>query len=426
MSVAAAVVQDAVERDSVAAVGGGTPLVIGETVTGELAPGVTDRYALTVDAGSIVYLDAEGTCVDGLSWRLMRPGNVLAAFDVSCNDLGRRVLAEAGSWTVEIYSDSGVGGEYAFRTIDVPPVEEGTVAPGQSVSGEVSAIGEWDRYALTATAGQVVYLDAQGDCVDGLFWRLLRPDGVLSTFAAVCDDLGRRVLDVAGDWALEMYSDGLATGAYSLSVIAAPSPEEDATAPGQTVSGEISTIGEWDRYTLTAAAGQVVYLDGQGDCIDDLWWRLLRPDGVLSTFAAACDDLGRRVLNVAGDWVIEVYSDGLATGSYAFGTIAVPAVSEAPISVGQSVNGEIASVGEWHRHTLNATAGQVVNLDAQGDCVDDLWWRLLRPDGVLSTFAAVCNDLGRRELDVAGPWVIEVYSDRFATGSYTFRLDAAN
>ena len=57
-----------------------------------------------------------------------------------------------------------------------------------------------------------------GECVSDLFWQLLRPDGVLQTFEATCLDSAPATLDVAGDWTIEIYSTGMATGAYSFVV----------------------------------------------------------------------------------------------------------------------------------------------------------------------------------------------------------------
>jgi hypothetical protein len=92
---------------------------------------------------------------------------------------------------------------------------------------------------------------------------------------------------------------------------------------GQQVEGNLAA-GATDRYTFTASAGQVIYFDALGDCVDDLWWRLVRPDGTLSSFQNVCTDIGRRVLDVPGSWAIEIYSDGQASGAYSFTLTTVP------------------------------------------------------------------------------------------------------
>jgi hypothetical protein len=223
-----------------------------------------------------------------------------------------------------VYADDLATGAYAFRLIDVPPTRLGAVATGQTISDATSRIGEWHRYRLHADQGDVVYLDALGDCVSGLYWRLIRPDDTLSTFETTCRDIGRRVLDVAGDWSIEIYSDGLETGAYSFKVIAAPPVRVSPIRSGQAVSGTIGAVGEWHRYGVQASAGQRIVIDAQGTCVPDLWWRLLRPDGTLMTFETTCTDSAVRTLDVAGTWFVEVYSDTMATGSYSFTVTAAP------------------------------------------------------------------------------------------------------
>jgi hypothetical protein len=92
------------------------------------------------------------------------------------------------------------------------------VAIGGSETGEVEAIGARHRYSFAAIAGQIVYLDAQGQCIDGLLWRLIGPNGIPVAVAASCQDLGRQVLPVAGDWIVEIYSDTTAIGGFVFAI----------------------------------------------------------------------------------------------------------------------------------------------------------------------------------------------------------------
>ncbi len=169
-------------------------------------------------------------------------------------DLGRRVLDRDGDWLIEVYSDPPAASPYSFQVISVPAARETPLPVGQGVADSTSAVGEWHRYRLTAGAGDIVYLDALGVCVDGLYWRLLRPDGSLATFEQACTDMGREVLPIAGDWTVEVYSDTTTTGAYSFTTIAVPQPQTTTLTVGQPVADAIEAVGEWHRYTLTAAA----------------------------------------------------------------------------------------------------------------------------------------------------------------------------
>ncbi len=263
-------------------------------------------------------LDATGDCVDGLRWRLLRPNTLTQAGAASCEDLGRQVLADAGTWTVEIFSDSGALGAYAFTVVPVSSPAATTLTLGEPVNGTISGAGEWHDYRIEAEPGSVVILDATGDCVDGLRWRLLRPNTLTQAGAASCEDLGRQVLADAGTWTVEIFSDSGALGAYAFTVVPVSSPAATTLTLGEPVNGTISGAGEWHDYRIEAEPGSVVMLDATGDCVDGLRWRLLRPNTLTQAGAASCEDLGRQVLADAGTWTVEIFSDSGALGAYAF------------------------------------------------------------------------------------------------------------
>ena len=289
-------------------------------------------------------------------------------------------------------------------------------------TGQLVDAAEVQRYRFTATAGQIVYLDAQGDCVEGLSWRLLRPDGTLFDLARTCTDLGRDVLSEAGDWTIEVFSDAPAVGMFAFTILPVLAATQSDITLGEAVTAAIEDIGAWHRYRLTATAGQIVYIDAHGDCVEGLLWRLLRPNGTLFDVAGTCNDIGREVLAEAGGWIIEVFSDTASVGSFAFTISPVPAATQSDITVGAAVSGAVDAIGAWHRYRFTAAAGQIVFVDAQGGCVEGLLWRLLRPDDTVQAVAGTCNDLGRQELAPAGDWIIEVFSDTTALGSFAFTV----
>jgi hypothetical protein len=123
--------------------------------------------------------------------------------------------------------------------------------------------------------------------------------------------------------------------------------------------------------------------------------------------------------------VIEIYSDDLDVGAYSFRVIGAPAVRVSPVRIGERVTDTIDAIGEWHRYRLSADAGDRIVIDAGTGCVADLFWRLLQPDGTLTTFGTTCTDSNVRTLDIDGNWLIEVYTDTMATGAYEFTVKAA-
>ena len=162
----------------------------------------------------MVYLDAQGACVAGLTWALVGPaGGGDIGLSYSCTDLGRFVLKDAGTYTVVVNADGTTPGAYSFEIIGAPPESTSAISVGQTASDKITRIGEWHAYTFSATAGQIIFLDAQGACVGGLNWRLVDPSGK-ANLGNACDDLGRFVLPNAGTYTIEVYSDGTATGAY--------------------------------------------------------------------------------------------------------------------------------------------------------------------------------------------------------------------
>ena len=288
----------------------------GETVNGAIASvGQRDRYTFAASAGQVVYLKAIG-CVNGLRWHLLGPDGRELGLDRTCTDLGRHVLKDAGTYTVEILSDGTATGGYGFRLLDVPVMTTSAIHLGDTVTGTIARIGEWHRHTFSATAGQIVYLRQQGACQGGLRWALVRPDGRVLTFEDGCHDLGRLVLPDAGTYAIQVYADDTTTGDYAFQLLDVPPVATSAIHLGDTVTGTIARIGEWHRYTFTATVGQSIELEATGACVDGLRWHLLGPDGRELGLDRTCIDLGGRVLASAGTYTIEIYSDGTATGAY--------------------------------------------------------------------------------------------------------------
>jgi RHS repeat-associated protein len=306
------------------------------------------------------------------------------------------------------------------------PTSGGPLTLGQTVSGTIASTSQLDDYTFIATAGEIVYLQGHGTCINGLGWSLLRPEGSQQEAGTACKDLGREVLATAGTYTVRISSDGSATGGYSFTFLPVTAKTTTQVGLGQSISGSVATIGEWHDYTLTATAGQIVYLQAHGSCVNDLGWQLYRPDGSQQDLNQSCDDLGREVLAAPGIYTVRLSSSTAATGAYSFTIVAVPGPTAAQISVGQSVSGTIGSIGAWHDYTFHATPGQVVTIQATGACVTDMAWSLLRPDGTEQDRLNSCTDLGRQVLTAGGTYTIRVFSDRAATGAYSFKLSQAS
>ncbi len=180
-----------------------------------------DKTTFTAKAGDVVYLRAQGVCVPGLQWQLVGPSGKDLGLDYLCRDLGRFVLPDAGTYTVEVNWDQTTTGAYAFEIIGAPVERTTAYLVGQVISDRTTRIGEWHRYTFTAKAGDAIFLDAQGAYVAGLLWSLVGPSGRIA-LATSSTDLDRVVLPSTGAYAIEVYADGTATGAYAFQVRAGP------------------------------------------------------------------------------------------------------------------------------------------------------------------------------------------------------------
>ena len=260
------------------------------------------------------------------------------------------------------------------------------------------------------------------------------PASVEASATAVCRALGVEnepllddcILDVGatGDPALAAASAAVASG--TVGAPTAATTNAGALVLGQSVSGTLRSTSERNGYTFSASAGDVVFLKAQGTCTDGLYWALFRPDGTRQDFNLTCRDVGRQMLATSGTWTVQVFSDGTGAGAYTFTVLAAPALTTQAIGLGQAVTGSVDQIGAWHDYTFSASAGEVVDLKAQGTCVALLYWELFRPDGIRQDFANSCGDMGRQVLPVAGTWTVRIYSDTTATGPYAFTVNPSS
>ena len=302
------------------------------------------------------------------------------------------------------------------------PAQVTPITIGQTDSGTIASPSQRDEYTFTATAGQIVYVQAQVTCTGPLGWDLLGPDGSDLAGSEVCDDLGRVVLRAEGTYTIVVNPDRSATGAYGFTLSAVPVTVVTQVTLGQTVTGSISVAGQWADYTFQGSAGQAVYVQASATCQAHLQWDLRGPDQGTILSTGVCNDLGRAVLPAAGAYTVRVYGDHTATGPFAFTLIPVPATVVTAIAVGQPVTGALTTGGQWADYIFQGTAGEVITAHATGACVDGLDWQLLGPSANLLDFTVACRDLAHDVLTADGTYTIRVYGDRLSIGAYAFTL----
>ena len=133
-----------------------------------------------------------------------------------------------------------------------------------------------------------------------------------------CDDLGRVALPANGTYTIRFSGNQTATGAYSFTLLAVPATVVTPITIGQSVTGALTTPGQWADYTFTGSTGATITPHATGPCVDGLGWQLLGPSGNLLTFNVACRDMPAIKLVASGTYTIRISANNAAVGAYSF------------------------------------------------------------------------------------------------------------
>ena len=191
---------------------------------------------------------------------------------------------------------------------------------------------------------------------------------------------------------------------------------------GGTLSGSLSSPGQWADYTFSGGNGQAVYLEHGAACTPPIEWELVAVRRRRSSSTVRATTWTGSTSPTAGTYTIRFAGDHATIGPYSFSLLAVPATVVTPITVGQTVSGSLTSAGQQADYTFSATAGEVIQAHALGSCVDGLEWQLIGPGGTLLDFSVACHDLGRDTLATAGTYTIRELGDQTSVGAYSFAL----
>ena len=297
------------------------------------------------------------------------------------------------------------------------------------VTGSIDEPGGVADHPVDLARGQLVYLRGSGDCGVQVEYQLLTPAGSPLTGAPfVCNDHDRVAAPDAGTYTVQVRSWNGGTGPYDLEVVPVPPDDVVESAVGSPMVGELTVAGEHDEFTFAGTAGDIVYLDGAGACGVSIDYVLLSPSQQeLSGAPYVCDDIGRQVLPQTGTYTVAVRSYAGGTGPYDVAVLSVPPDTDAYVTVGDRLQGELTAPGEEHYYVFDAGAGDVVALDGEGPCGVDVTYVLLSPDAVeLSGELFACEDSEPIELPQAGTYFVVVSSWEGGTGPYAILLRAGS
>ena len=119
------------------------PLTGPATFAGTIeAPDGVDEHPLTLTAGQVVYVAGSGECASTVDYHLATPsGSQVGGSPYVCNDIGRVVAPESGTYELVVESFAGGAGPYSIEAAPVPADVTVPVTPGQPVSGEITTSG---------------------------------------------------------------------------------------------------------------------------------------------------------------------------------------------------------------------------------------------------------------------------------------------
>lgn len=359
--------------------------VIGDVVVGALdQPAQQARYALRIDSPTTLLFDSL-TASNDLAWELSGPNGVVryeTPFDYSESGNSNALLsiADAGDYTLRVFSRSNSAGSFGFRLIDLnaiptqalPGNQLLTLDPGNRTQAYAfdSAVGDYFSYqfdSISQGTAQVWLIGPNGA-------REVYPQDGRQNFSLALTP-GRHVLVIQGDLAN--------VGAVDLSFAASLARNREfALTLGTDTHSNIDAQGVTDTWTFTLGSQTKLLLDGlSGDAVA---WKLFDAAG------NEVDAGGRvaypRILDLAtGDYRLVVRGDtygGTVPGSYGFRLVDL---ASAPVLVPDaSVAGTLAathaadiyriSVQPGDRFKLFAAsadgyAGRMSLFDAQGNLV---------------------------------------------------------
>jgi hypothetical protein len=390
---------------------GGGPIEIGQLVVGELVQaGQRDQWTFEGRVGDVISISMQSDAIDSVV-SINGPAGFEIAYD---DDSGRNrdaliygfTLPENGTYTIvaRAFNETELGTYrlsllpgYATPTPPTPtppppPVVGGSLAPGQTVSGDL-AYGASEAWSFKGAAGDVVTLVMQSADFDA-YLSVYAPEVELLAFN---DDLGPGTnpliygltLPQSGAYiVVAQASGGRGGGAYTLSLsegALVPTPVGGGggtLTPGEPAAGELA-LGQIDTWVLSLAEGasvQVRAVVTGGDlCQVELELSSLR-EGQLAQgtgFISAA-------LVEAGDCIVSVYAIGDQSGSYEV-TLELgplPAIGGGEINVGQSVEALLVS-GQQDNWTLNGPWEEplVISMAGSGPQPFDTYLEVYAPDG---------------------------------------------
>ncbi len=353
-------------------------LTLGTAITGTIAtPGATASYTFTGTAGQSLLLTV-----------LSADAGVDAEFDdpngnaifYGLYDQGPFLLSQTGSYTLTIFGDGTLTGNYAFALTDVstgtmlspttaPATESGTITPGTGYA----------IYQFAGTAGETVNLTSDSFSSTSGYWFLVDPsenqvagNSFGSSFTANLVVSGMYTLVFQGSDTTD------ANVTYSFDISATlPATVAESGLP----LSESGSLGQGDSisFTFNAPAGLPISFNSFDRSVGLMTATLFDPnDNVIFSNDEAEND-GPFILTVPGTYTLTLTADmGVSDPSYNFDLFSLADAAN-PLTLGAVISGTLNPGTTTAVYSFAGTAGQNLFLDNQQNLGDPVYLSLYDP-----------------------------------------------
>ncbi|QGJ71800.1 Hypothetical protein PBC10988_35090 [Planctomycetales bacterium 10988] len=311
---------------------------VGQTIEASIGrPGEEDMYLFTVEAGKVLYFDAQQGNGINLQWSLQLP-NGTSLFAGNFHDHGPLTFSAEGIYRLTVDGNGGWQEDYRFRLHDVPQNQLLPLTFGETYAGWISVPGESQTYTFSANAGDLILPEVVAGHYIRMNWYLTAPSGT-QLFGGNINAGDRILLDESGEYQLRLDADFDATEFYSFRIHAVPPTVPQPLVVDAPTTAALDQPGEILAYTFTATAGDPFFLDilhnqtYGGNATNPLAFSLVAPSGTVlaqnirtSTALPTLSETGEYTLLVdqTTAYPHRPIATGLATFRLTPGTVATP------------------------------------------------------------------------------------------------------
>ena len=193
------------------------------------------------------------------------------------------------------------------------------------------------------------------------------------------------------------------------------------------VHGAINVPGQTNQYSFNLTDAKQIYFDSQTPNSQSIDWTLQGPSGtVVANRSFEQSDAGQvsgpAALSLpAGDYTLTVSGAGNATGAYDFQLLDL--ANAAPITVGNTVTGNLAPADATNLYQFNAQAGDQLFFDSHTLGSQSTVWRVIGPEGtVVFDRTPLGQDPPIETLTRTGTYTLMVEGNVDQTGSAAYNF----